>query len=82
MESFQSDHLELHGQEIARLAGIVEPAHLIENEAVQNFRNFKYGVRMSRYSFELLLCFLQDNKFMLLLRIMNQYVSIQGKNCR
>jgi transcription initiation factor TFIID subunit 5 len=50
-----------------------------ENELVVNFRNNKFSVKMCKYSFELLLCFLQDNKFMLILRLMNQYITIHGE---
>nr|KAJ3423236.1 Transcription initiation factor TFIID subunit 5 [Polyrhizophydium stewartii] len=77
-ELAKTDHMEHHIQDMHRLSGIVDAQHMGESEFVQNFRQNKYGVKMSKYAFELLLCFLQDNKFMLLLRIMNQYVSIQA----
>ena len=80
METSKVDHMEQHGPDILRLGGITTPEHIAENSFVQEFRQNKYGVKMGKYTFELLLCFLQDNKFMLLLRIMNQYVSIQGMN--
>ncbi|TPX63538.1 hypothetical protein SpCBS45565_g06517 [Spizellomyces sp. 'palustris'] len=76
MELFRVDHSELHGQDIARLSAILEPHHVSENDLAQNFRANRYGLRMSRYSFELLLSFLQDNNFMLLLRIVNEHISI------
>lgn len=72
--------MEDHSQDINRLSTITDPAHLNDNELAINFRQNKYGLIMSKYSFELLLCFLQDNKFMLLLRLMNQYITIQGKS--
>ena len=78
---YKGDHLEDHSQDISRLATITDPAHLKDNELAINFRQNKYGLIMSKYSFELLLCFLQDNKFMLLLRLMNQYITIQGTDC-
>ena len=76
--------MEEHSKDITRLATITDPAHLKDNELALNFRQNKYGIIMSKYSFELLLCFLQDNKFMLLLRLMNQYSTIQGTlwSCR
>ena len=77
-ESFKGEHLEDHGLEIERLATISDPAHIKDNELVVNLRQNKYGLVMSKYSFELLLCFLQDNKFMLILRLMNQYITIEG----
>lgn len=60
------------------MATISDPAHIKDNELVVNLRQNKYGLVMSKYSFELLLCFLQDNKFMLILRLMNQYITIEG----
>ena len=77
-EGYKDEHMEEHSQEIERLGGITDPAHVQENELVQAFRTNKFGVKMCKYSFELLLCFLQDNKFMLILRLMNQYVKIEA----
>jgi transcription initiation factor TFIID subunit 5 len=70
--------MEEHGLEIERLSGITDPLHIKENELAQNFLGNKFGVRMCKYSFELLLCFLQDKKYMLLLRLMNQFIKIEG----
>ena len=78
-ETYNGDHLEEHGPDIQRLSGITDPLHMNENELVVNFRNNKFSVKMCKYSFELLLCFLQDNKFMLILRLMNQYITIHGE---
>ncbi|KAJ3411859.1 Transcription initiation factor TFIID subunit 5 [Chytridiales sp. JEL 0842] len=76
-ESFASDHMDVHKSETLRLRTIVTPDHIAENELAQTFLKNRYGVRMSRYSFELLLSFLQDNKFMLLTRVLNRHVSIK-----
>ncbi|KAI8588881.1 WD40-repeat-containing domain protein [Geranomyces variabilis] len=76
MDSFKSDHVELYGQEVQRLAAVTEPHHVEENELAQNFRANRFIVQMSRYSFELLLSYLQDSKFMLVLRIVNEHISI------
>ncbi|KAH9262257.1 hypothetical protein BASA82_000706 [Batrachochytrium salamandrivorans] len=77
-ETCRLDHMESHGPDMLRLSSILDAQYIDESDFVQNFRQNKYGVKMSKYAFELLLCFLQDNKFMLLLRITNQYVSIQA----
>ena len=66
------------GHEIQRLANISDSLHLENNELVANYRENKYSLIMSKYSFELLLCFLQDNKYMLILRLMNQYITIEA----
>ena len=77
-ETYKHEHMEEHSQEIERLSGITDPIHVQENELVRSFRTNKFGVKMCKYSFELLLCFLQDNKFMLILRLMNQYIKIEA----
>ncbi|KAF9202625.1 Transcription initiation factor TFIID subunit 5 [Haplosporangium sp. Z 27] len=77
MDNFRSDHLEMHSQDIARLATITDSQHVQENELAQMYRTNKYHLRMSPVSFELLIAFLEDNKFIVLLRIVNQHLEIQ-----
>ncbi|KAJ3189482.1 hypothetical protein HDU85_003113 [Gaertneriomyces sp. JEL0708] len=76
LNAFKSDHLELHGQDVHRLTSVTSVQHITENELARNFRTNKYGVQMSRFSFELLFSFLQDNKYMFLLRVLNEHVAI------
>jgi len=42
------------------------------------FRTNKYNLRMCYYSFELLMEFCLENHYLVLLRLMNQYMNIQG----
>ena len=77
LETFKSDHLDMHTHDIQRLAGIMDPSHVLENPLSQSYRTNRYGIVMSRYPFELLLGYLQDQGFLLLLRIVNQYLNIQ-----
>ncbi|KAK3814303.1 MAG: WD40-repeat-containing domain protein [Benniella sp.] len=77
MENFRSDHLEMHSQDIARLTTITDPQHVAENELAQMYKTNKYHLRLTPVSFELLIAFLEDNKFMVLLRIVNQHLDIQ-----
>ncbi|GAB5585488.1 Transcription initiation factor TFIID subunit 5 [Umbelopsis nana] len=77
MDTYKHDHLELHTPDINRLATITNESHVQENELAQIYRQNKYIMRMSSVPFELFLNYLQDNKFMLLLRIVNQYLNIQ-----
>lgn len=79
MDSYKADHLEMHPQDIARLAMITDAQHVKENELAQMYRTNKYHLRLSPVSFELLIAFLEDNKFIVLLRIVNQHLEIQGK---
>ncbi|SAL96088.1 hypothetical protein [Absidia glauca] len=75
--AYHTDHIELHTPYLKRLESIKEPQHVRENELAQIYRNNKYNLRMSSVPFELFLSYLQDNRFMLLLRIVNQYINIQ-----
>ncbi|CAO3598589.1 unnamed protein product [Absidia cylindrospora] len=75
--TYQTDHIELHTPDLKRLKSIKEPQHIRENELAQIYRNNKYNLRMSSVPFELFLSYLQDNRFMLLLRLVNQYINIQ-----
>ncbi|KAI9482612.1 WD40-repeat-containing domain protein [Zychaea mexicana] len=77
METYKKDHVELHSLDISRLETVTTPDHIRENELAQMYRNNKYNLRMSSVPFELFLNYLQDNKYMLLLRIVNQYLNIQ-----
>ncbi|KAG0306688.1 Transcription initiation factor TFIID subunit 5 [Dissophora globulifera] len=77
MERFQADHQEMHSQDITRLATITDPQHVQENELAQIYKTNKYHLRMAPVAFELLIAFLEDNKFIVLLRIVNQHLDIQ-----
>ncbi|KAG0055098.1 Transcription initiation factor TFIID subunit 5 [Gryganskiella cystojenkinii] len=77
MDTYKSDHMELHSPDIVRLATVMESQHIQENELAQMYKNNKYHLRMSPISLELLVAFLQDNKFIVLLRIVNQHLNIQ-----
>lgn len=80
IEKYKGDHVELHTPDLNSLETVTEPQHIRENELAQMYRNNKYNLRMSGVPFELFLNYLQDNKFMLLLRVVNQYLNIQGNN--
>lgn len=76
LDKFKSDHMEFHGQEIQKLSSVMTLIHLKENELAMRFRQNKYNLKMCEYSFTLIMSFLQDNSFVLLLRIINAYVNI------
>lgn len=79
MKTYRIDHAELHTPDLNTLETVTEPQHVRENELAQMYRSNKYNLRMSSVPFELFLNYLQDNKFMLLLRVVNQYLNIQGE---
>ncbi|KAJ3017603.1 UNVERIFIED_CONTAM: Transcription initiation factor TFIID subunit 5, partial [Siphonaria sp. JEL0065] len=82
METYKKDHTDMHSLDVTRLASIVAPDQVKSNDLAVQFMSNRYTVRMSRYAFELLLSFLQDNKFMLLTRLLNRHVTIRVDNER
>jgi len=48
------------------------------DQLAATFRSGKFHLKMSSYSFELLISFLQENNLMLMLKLINQYLDIEG----
>ncbi|ORY45310.1 WD40 repeat-like protein [Rhizoclosmatium globosum] len=82
MDTYRKEHMDMHSHDVTRLASITTPDQVKSNELAVQFMSNRYTVRMSRYAFELLLSFLQDNKFMLLTRLLNRHVTIRVDNER
>ncbi|KAJ1648991.1 Transcription initiation factor TFIID subunit 5 [Dispira simplex] len=76
-ELYHDDHRWRHPTDIERLSKIQEPTHVTESPLAQLFQSDKYNIRLSKVAFELLMSFLQEHKMMLLLRIVNQHLSIK-----
>ena len=79
LEIYRGEHEANFSGDIARLVCVVEPKQLAENELALMFRNNKYCVRLCNYSFELFISFLQESKLIHILKIVNQYLNVQGK---
>ncbi|KAJ1759791.1 Transcription initiation factor TFIID subunit 5 [Coemansia sp. RSA 1752] len=77
MEQYSRDHVVHHGKDIETLTTLKTKAHVEENALAKLYRENKYGIRMTRVGFELLLSFLQDHHFTLLMRTVNQYLNIR-----
>ncbi|KAJ2502767.1 Transcription initiation factor TFIID subunit 5 [Coemansia sp. RSA 1972] len=77
MEQYSRDHVVHHGKDIETLTTLKTKAHVEENTLSKLYRENKYGIRMTRVGFELLLSFLQDHHFTLLMRTVNQYLNIR-----
>jgi len=78
--TYQTDHA-IHVKELSILRVITQPHHVLENEFAKNFRSRKYLVKMCKISYEIFLDFLQDNNgnnSSFLLRLVNQYLNIEG----
>ncbi|KAJ2787582.1 Transcription initiation factor TFIID subunit 5 [Coemansia interrupta] len=77
MALYSRDHVVNHGKDIGVLATLKTAGHAEENSLTRLFRENKYGVRMTRVGFELLLSFLQDHNHTLLMRTVNQHLNIR-----
>ncbi|KAJ3127152.1 Transcription initiation factor TFIID subunit 5 [Nowakowskiella sp. JEL0407] len=77
LEKFKQDHIETHTADIKLLSDITLPQHIQASQVAIQYREGKYFVQLSKYSFLLLLNYLQDGQWVLLLRLINQYIRIQ-----
>jgi transcription initiation factor TFIID subunit 5 len=77
LDAHKEEYDHRYAAEIIRLQSITTPEHLKENELACLFRNNKFNVKMCTYSFELMLGYLHEMKFMLLLSLINQYINIR-----
>eukprot|EP01104_Vermistella_antarctica_P008364 TRINITY_DN2087_c1_g1_i1.p1 TRINITY_DN2087_c1_g1~~TRINITY_DN2087_c1_g1_i1.p1 ORF type:complete len:655 (+),score=160.78 TRINITY_DN2087_c1_g1_i1:295-2259(+) len=77
LQNHREEHNHKHAQEIQRLKSVTTPELMRENELVNIYRSLKFNIRMCSYALELLLSFLQDHKFMLLLSVLNQYTNLK-----
>lgn len=48
-----------------------------DSSLASTYRNNKYNLTMSAYSFQLLINFMQENNYFILLKILNQYINIR-----
>ncbi|KAJ1830579.1 Transcription initiation factor TFIID subunit 5, partial [Coemansia sp. RSA 2708] len=77
MELYSRDHIVHHSKDIEVFSTLTTKEHVEENALAKLYRDNKYGIRMTRVGFELLLSFLQDHHFTLLMRTVNQYLNIR-----
>jgi transcription initiation factor TFIID subunit 5 len=78
MEQFKSDHIDLRRQELLKLSAILNREQMRENEFAQALRQNKTVIEMTSYTFELLLSFLQEKRYVFLLKILNEHIRIKG----
>ncbi len=76
-EKFKDEFKLQHGDELAKLKGLTDSSQLKENSIASIYRNNKYNLTMSAYSFQLIINFMQENSMFLLLKILNQYLNIR-----
>lgn len=76
-EKFREDFKLMHGDEMTKLKSLNDGAQLKENSLAAIYRSNKYNLTMSAYSFQILVNFLQENSMFIMLKILNQYLSVR-----
>lgn len=81
LEAFESDHSDKHAAEVQRLKALT-PEQFKDHDMVTAFRTGRYNIKMCSISYELLVYFLHDKHFTLLINMVNSLLNIQGPHCR
>eukprot|EP01125_Pyxidicula_operculata_P018207 TRINITY_DN6459_c0_g1_i2.p1 TRINITY_DN6459_c0_g1~~TRINITY_DN6459_c0_g1_i2.p1 ORF type:complete len:350 (-),score=55.58 TRINITY_DN6459_c0_g1_i2:1079-2128(-) len=74
LQKHRIEHPDKLQHEIDRLQMVTKSEHMKNDDFVKIFREHKFNITMCSYSFELLLAYLHERKFMLLLSILNRYL--------
>jgi transcription initiation factor TFIID subunit 5 len=64
-------------QELDELQCISQKVQLAANRTAQAARSIRYPVKLSRYSYELLMTYLQSNNLSMPLSLINEHISVQ-----
>lgn len=72
-----ADHMRLYGEDLAALSALSEPEHAANDPIARKFLDNKASVRMTQYSFELLVKFLHAEDLMAVLAVLNAHVCIE-----
>lgn len=75
-EAHSSDHNEQHQPELVKLKSIQSAQHVAENDLAKSYRTNKYHLLLASYSFELLMNYLQQHKYMTLISLINHYITV------
>eukprot|EP01094_Clydonella_sp_ATCC50884_P025273 TRINITY_DN6585_c0_g2_i2.p1 TRINITY_DN6585_c0_g2~~TRINITY_DN6585_c0_g2_i2.p1 ORF type:complete len:640 (-),score=127.87 TRINITY_DN6585_c0_g2_i2:170-2089(-) len=76
MSAFAAEHEVLHLSEVQALQGVTLPSHVHESEVAKSYRTNRCVFRLCQSSFELLISFLHDRDFMILLSIINERLNL------
>lgn len=75
-QEYKDDHIENHNKDLDQLQQIKAASDIQNNTIAKLYLNNKYSIRMPSIPFELFFQYIQDHKFINLIRIVNQYLNI------
>lgn len=78
LETYRKDFELQHGDEIQKLSGLNDACHLRENQVAVLFRTNKYNMTMTYFAFQLFLQYLQEEKALLFIKILNQFIRVKS----
>jgi len=79
LSRFRADHESLHKSELHTFQNLISDSDLHKCEIIRWFLQRKVEVAMSAYSHQLLIAFLEENRHLLLLKIINEHMHIRGQ---
>jgi transcription initiation factor TFIID subunit 5 len=74
---YHADHMRLYGDDLAALSALSDPEHVLTDETAQKFLQNKISVKMTEYSFELLVKFLHTQNLISMLSVLNAHMCIE-----
>ena len=77
---FRADHESLHKSELHTFQNLISDSDLHKCEIIRWFLQRKVEVPMSAYSHQLLIAFLEQQRYLLLLKIINEHMHIRGQS--
>lgn len=78
IDILKADHELRHRDALISLSSIKDASCIRENETAANFLQNRYFVSLSSYAFQLLMLFIEENRLIHIIKIVNQYVNIRG----
>mmetsp|Transcript_13494 Transcript_13494/g.35471 ORF Transcript_13494/g.35471 Transcript_13494/m.35471 type:complete len:666 (-) Transcript_13494:658-2655(-) len=76
MEKYGEEHASLYPEELKTLKSVTNPDHISENRVVQHFMRNRFNVAFSNAGRKLLFSFLQDERLLPILRVVNHRIHI------
>lgn len=78
LEILKADHDLRHRDALFSISSIKDASCIRENETAAIFLQNRYFVSLSSYAFQLLMFFIEENRLMHIIKIVNQYINIRG----
>jgi len=72
-----ADHMRLYGEDLAALSALSDPEHVLTDPIARKFLDNKVSLKMTQYSFELLVKFLHAQNLISMLAVLNAHLCVE-----